>query len=65
MDLKQTIITNRNILALIESKYPDPPSCWPQTPESRYYTKLLQDTQHAQEALRHGGLATPPDPNQP
>lgn len=56
MDLSTTVILNRKILTLIESKYTEPSSLWPKTPESRYYAKLLDDTRKAELALEHGGL---------
>jgi hypothetical protein len=57
MNLQETVKVNKRILALIESKYTEPPSLWPTSPESRYYGHLLKDTQKAEEALKHEGLA--------
>lgn len=57
MDLSATIKINKQILALIESKYSEPPSLWPTSPESQYYNHLVKDTQKAEEALKHEGLS--------
>ena len=63
MDLKSTVAVNKKILMLIESKYPDPPSTWTNTPETRYYRRVSMDTTQAQQALEHGGLSTPQEPD--
>lgn len=60
MDLLQTVNTNRQIMKLIKSKYPELFPAAYSTPESRYYKMLLRDTEQAVEAMKHGELAEPP-----
>lgn len=60
LKLQETIRINNTILRLIESKYNDPPSCWPRTAEARYYRTLLNETQLAIDSLKHGGIALEP-----
>jgi hypothetical protein len=57
MKLQDIIKTNKMILALIASKYPDISFTIHDSIESRYYVKLLEETKTAQSALNHGGLA--------
>ena len=65
MNLQETVKINKRILALIKSKYEDPPSLWPRGLESRYYDHLSRDTQKAEEALKHGGLILVIDEEKP
>lgn len=57
MNLQATVKTNKRILALIESKYEKMPSLWAKNPETTYYYCLLRDTERAEAAIEHGGLA--------
>ena len=61
MDLATSIQINKQIMRLIEAKYPFGPSTWPNSQEYRYYCTLFKDTEQAEHALRHAGLATPVD----
>ena len=61
MNLQETIKINKEILALMESKYEGPFPTWSTGPESRYYNYLLRDTQKAEESLKHGGLVSVKD----
>ena len=49
MDLKEAIKINKEIMALIRSKYPGDPYIEHNTPESRYYYKLKQETERAEK----------------
>jgi hypothetical protein len=61
MDLKQTCKVNKQIMKLIESKYTELFPAAYNTPEARYYRMLERDTAQAEEALKHGGIATNED----
>lgn len=59
MDLSKTVLVNRQILKSIRSKHDEFfPGAY-STPESRYYRMLKRDTEQAEAALKHGGLAVP------
>lgn len=61
MDLMATVKVNRQILKLISSKHDQFfPGAY-SSHEARYYAKLNRDTIQAEEALKHGGLAMPPE----
>jgi hypothetical protein len=61
MNLAETIKVNRQIMQLISSKYPELfPAAYNHL-DARYYRALLRDTTHAEQAMKHGGLALPPE----
>ena len=62
MNLQDTITLNQRIMALIESKYLDPPSLWPRGPDRSYHKRLLRDTVAAQVVLQRIGAQTPAPP---
>ena len=49
MNLKQTISINKRIMKLIRSKYTEVFPNGYDTPESRYYCRLKQDTEKAEK----------------
>jgi hypothetical protein len=57
MNLADTLKTNNQIMALIESKHPEPAYLCPRNTEAPYYKHLVLDTRKARQALKHGGLA--------
>ena len=57
MNLPETLKVNRQIMALIESKHPDPPYLWSHNIEARYYEQLVLDTHKARQAMKAGGIA--------
>lgn len=57
MRIAKTIIVNDQILALIQSKYPVFNGICPHNFETRYYARLLYDTNMAKNTLRHRRLA--------
>jgi hypothetical protein len=61
MNLHQQVRVNMQIMNLIKSKYDQYfPSIY-STQEARYYRTLERDTNQAIQALKHGGLAVPPE----
>ena len=63
MNLPDTIALNQKLLALIETKYLDPPYLWPRGPDRTYYNHVLKDTTQAQIVLKRTGIqhsAPPP-----
>jgi hypothetical protein len=63
MDLAETITVNRQIMKLIASKYPELFPAAYNNIDATYYKRLQRDTQHVEQAMRHGGLALPPEPH--
>lgn len=61
MDLSETVTVNRQILKLIRSKHDEFFPAAYLTPEARYYKMIERDSIHAVQALKHGGLAMPPE----
>jgi hypothetical protein len=57
MNLTDTLKTNNQIMALIESKHPEPAYSWPRNTETLYYERLVLDTHKARQAIKAGGLA--------
>jgi hypothetical protein len=50
-------------MKLIASKYPELFPAAYNNIDATYYKRLQRDTQHAEQAMRHGGLALPPEPH--
>jgi len=61
VDLQATVKINRQILKLIASKHGQFFQGACSSAEARYYQRLKRDTIQGEEALKHGGLALPPD----
>jgi tellurite resistance protein len=51
MDLQEQIDTNKEIMRLIRSKYPEDFPDTYNTPEARYYERLKRDTEEAERLL--------------